>query len=151
MHYEESILKYAQEYNVDPYLIAAIMKNESRFNPKALSPKEAKGLMQIAPITGKWAAEKLPIENYAEEMLYDPDLNIKIACWYLNILHKEFDGDIELVIPAYNAGNGNVKKWLQNNELSSDGKTLDKIPFEETRFYLQRVLKDYKIYQKLYK
>ena len=111
IHYADIINVYAEEYNVDPYLVAAIMRNESKFNPNALSPKDAKGLMQIAPITGRWAEEKLLIENYREEMLYDPDLNIKIGCWYLSILHNEFNNDIELIIPAYNAGNGNIKKW----------------------------------------
>ncbi|WP_089284352.1 lytic transglycosylase domain-containing protein [Anaerovirgula multivorans] len=150
IHYRDIIEVYAEEYNVDPYLVAAIMRNESKFNPNALSRREAKGLMQIAPITGSWAAERLPIENYREEMLYGPDLNIRIGCWYLNILHKEFDNNLELIIAAYNAGNGNVSGWLENPEYSRDGETLDEIPFKETKIYLQKVLRDYKVYRWLY-
>lgn len=150
IHYRDIIEVYAEEYNVDPYLVAAIMRNESKFNPNALSRREAKGLMQIAPITGSWAAERLPIENYREDMLYDPDLNIKIGCWYLNILYKEFDNNLELIIAAYNAGNGNVSRWLENPEYSRDGETLDEIPFKETKIYLQKVLRDYKVYRWLY-
>ncbi|ARE87147.1 Soluble lytic murein transglycosylase precursor [Clostridium formicaceticum] len=151
MHYRDIIEIYAKEYDVDPYLVAAIMRNESKFNPNAISRREAKGLMQIAPITGNWAAEKLSIEDYHEDMLYDPDLNIRIGCWYLDILHKEFDNNLQLIVAAYNAGNGNVTKWLQNPAYSKDGETLDEIPFGETRIYLQKVLRDYKIYQWIYR
>lgn len=149
-HYEDLIKVYAEEYHVDPYLVVAIMRNESKFNPNAVSSKEAKGLMQIAPITGKWAAEKLPIENYREEMLFDPELNIQIGCWYLSVLQQEFNYDFDLIIPAYNAGNGNVKKWLKNTKYSKDGKSLDEIPFEETKIYHKKVSRDYKIYKWLY-
>lgn len=150
-HYEEIIELYAEEYDVDPHLVAAIIRNESRFNPNALSRRDAKGLMQIAPITGRWAAERFPIEDYTEEMLYDPELNIHIGCWYLRILHNEFDNNLQLIIAAYNAGNGNVSKWLENPEYSKDGETLSEIPFPETDNYLKKVLRDYKIYQWIYR
>jgi len=123
IHYRDLIEKYAIEYEIDPYLIVSIMKNESKFNPNAVSKKDAKGLMQIAPITGEWAAEKLDIENYSEDMLFDPELNIKIGVWYLNVLKNEFDNNMEIMIAGYNAGNGNVKKWLNNKEYSKDGET----------------------------
>lgn len=150
IHYADLIDKYAEVYQVDAYLVAAIIRNESKFNPNALSRKEAKGLMQIAPITGEWASEKLGIINYREELLYEPELNIQIGTWYLNVLHKEFQGRLELMVAAYNAGNGNVSKWLANPEFSSDGKVLEVIPFPETRGYSKKVLRDYMIYQKLY-
>ncbi|MCC5911765.1 MAG: lytic transglycosylase domain-containing protein [Clostridiaceae bacterium] len=150
-HYRDIIETYAEEYNVDPYLMVSIMRNESKFNPNAISRRDAKGLMQIAPITGGWAAEKLNIEDYREDMLYDPDLNIRIGAWYLNILHREFDDRLQLIIAAYNAGNGNVSKWLQNPEYSQDGETLDVIPFGETRIYSQKVMRDYEIYKRIYK
>ena len=151
IHYDDLIEKYSTTYNIDPFLAAAIIRNESKFNPNALSRKAAKGLMQIAPITGEWAAEKLNIQNYSEERLYEPELNIHIGIWYLNILYKEFDGRLELMVAAYNAGNGNVSKWLDNPEYSIDGKNLSVIPFPETRIYSKKVLRDYQIYQKLYK
>lgn len=151
IHYKDIIEKYTNEYDIDPYLVVSIMKNESKFNPNAVSRKDAKGLMQIAPITGEWASEKLNIPNYSEDMLFDPDLNIRIGVWYLSVLKYEFNNNIELMIAGYNAGNGNVKKWLNNPEYSSDGKTLDTIPFNETRIYQKKVLRDYKIYSKIYK
>ena len=151
IHYSDLIEKYANEYEIDPYLVAAIIKNESKFDPNAVSKKDAKGLMQIAPVTGEWASEKLNIQNYSEDMLFDPELNIKIGVWYLNILKNEFSENIEVMIAGYNAGNGNVKKWLNNSEYSKDGKRLDKIPFSETQIYQKKVLRDYKIYRKIYK
>jgi soluble lytic murein transglycosylase len=150
MHYKDLIVKYAEMNNVDPLLVAAIIRNESKFNPEAISKREAKGLMQIAPVTGHWASERLNIENYSEDMLFEPELNIRIGCWYLNVLNNEFNHNLELVIAAYNAGNGNVTKWLNNKEYSSNGDKLDRIPFEETRIYLIKVMRDYKIYQRIY-
>ncbi|KAB3539097.1 lytic transglycosylase domain-containing protein [Alkaliphilus pronyensis] len=151
IHYQEYIEKYSEIYNLDPYLVAAVIRNESSFNPKATSPKEARGLMQIAPITGEWASEKLKIDNYSVERLYEPELNIMIGCWYLNILYREFGDNLQLIIAAYNAGNGNVSRWLTNSEYSSDGKKLDVIPFGETKAYLERVNRDYNRYRIIYK
>lgn len=149
-HYRDLVDKYAAVYEVDPYLVAAIIRNESKFNPEAISRREARGLMQIAPITGEWATEKLQIQDYTVERLYEPELNIKIGCWYLNTLKNQFDGNLELMISAYNAGNGNVSKWLENPEYSKDGKGLDYIPFPETRSYLHKVTRDYERYQVIY-
>ncbi len=149
-HYRDLVETYAEEYNVDPYLVAAIMRNESRFNPNAISRREARGLMQIAPVTGDWAAEKLNIDNFTYEALYEPELNIRIGVWYISILENEFDGNLHLMVAAYNAGNGNVSRWLENPAYSKDGKNLDEIPFPETRNYLTKVLRDYERYQIIY-
>jgi len=149
-HYRDEVEKYSSMYQLDPYLVAAIIRNESRFNPEAISRKEAKGLMQIAPITGQWASERLELKDYNEQRLYEPDLNIMIGCWYLDILFKEFDRELPLIIAAYNAGNGNVSKWLEDPQYSRDGRVLDHIPFPETRIYLQKVSRDYNRYQIIY-
>nr|WP_132242047.1 lytic transglycosylase domain-containing protein [Marinisporobacter balticus] len=151
IHYEEIIDKYAIEYNLDPHLIAGIIRTESKFNEKARSSKDARGLMQIAPITGKWASEKLGMENYDEAILFTPDVNIKIGCWYLNKLKEEFGGDLQLMLAAYNGGSGNVNKWLQDTKYSEDGKTLTDIPFAETKAYVKKVIKSYKVYRIVYR
>lgn len=151
IHYYDLIEKYSKKYKIDRYLIAAIIKNESRFNPNAVSKKNAKGLMQIAPITGEWASKKLEISNYTEDMLFQPELNIQFGVWYLNVLKQEFGDDIELIIAGYNAGNGNVIKWLNDPRYSKDGNTLHKIPYNETRVYKHKVLRDYRIYTEIYK
>ncbi|WP_300300438.1 lytic transglycosylase domain-containing protein [Anaerosolibacter sp.] len=151
IHYKSLVEKYANEYDLDPFLVAAIIRTESKFNEKAKSPKEAKGLMQIAPITGEWAAKELEINDYTEDMLYIPEINIRIGCWYIDRLRGEFDGRLQLILAAYNGGSGNVNKWLNNPEYSQDGVTLKEIPFWETRAYVDKVLKSFKIYSILYR
>jgi soluble lytic murein transglycosylase len=148
--YEDNIIKYSQRYNVDPCLVAAVIKAESNFNEKATSHRGAYGLMQIMPDTGLWIAENMEFKNYKVEKLYDNEINIAMGCWYINNLNTEFNGDIDLVLAAYNGGRGNVQKWLSDKEYSQDGKKLDNIPFEETDKYVKKVKTNYNIYLKLY-
>lgn len=149
--YNSIIKKYAKEYDVDPYLIASIINVESSYNKEAVSPKDAKGLMQITPQTGQWASEEINMEGYTEESLFDPDTNIRIGTWYLNRLKDQFDENLDNVLIAYNAGSGNLNKWLVNKEYSKDGVNVDNIPFEETEKYLVKVKQSYKVYSKVYK
>lgn len=147
----EYIIKYSNEYELDPYLIASIINVESKYDIKAKSKKDAWGLMQITPKTGQWASRELNLQNYSVESLYNPETNIKIGCWYINVLNQEFNGNLKLVLAAYNGGSGNVKSWLNNSEYSFDGENLDHIPFKETEDYVEKVLKNYKMYKKIYK
>lgn len=148
--YEEYVFKYSREHNIDPYLVFAIIKAESSFNPSAVSHKNARGLMQITEITGEWGAENLGIDKFTVNQLYNPEINIRIGCWYLNRLMKEFNNNIDLVITAYNGGSGNVNEWLQNKKYSNTGESLQKIPFSETDRFLKKVKNYYSIYKKLY-
>jgi soluble lytic murein transglycosylase len=150
LRYQNTITKYAEEYTIDAPLIAAVIKTESNFYTFAESRKGARGLMQVTPATGKWIAEKLKIDNYNDNMLYDPEINIKFGCWYIQHLCKYFNNDYKLVLAAYNGGMGNVDKWLKDNRLSYNGTTLDIIPFKETSEFVERVKKNYKVYKKLY-
>lgn len=150
VRYKEFILSYSIKNNVDPYLVLAIIKTESNFNPNAVSPKKAKGLMQISDKTGQWGARILKLRNYSNESLFDPETNISIGCWYLNVLAGEFSNNSDLTLAAYNGGSGNVNEWLKNNELSSSGKSLDKIPFRETEMFLKKVNNYHFIYKRLY-
>lgn len=151
IYHRELIYKYSELYNVDPYFIAAIIKTESKFYPRATSHRDARGLMQISPITGAWAAEVLCIGNYSPERLYEPDINIMIGCWYVHILGEEFNGNLRNVIAAYNGGSGNVTRWLADKRYSNDGENLDHIPFDETRNYVEKVIYNYNVYSSLYK
>ncbi|MDR1774739.1 MAG: lytic transglycosylase domain-containing protein [Clostridioides sp.] len=144
--YSEYVSKYSKEYGLDENFVYSIIKVESKFNEKAVSKRQAKGLMQIMDVTKEWATKEMKISN---EDIFDPETNIKIGCWYLKKLFNEFD-DKSLVIAAYNGGSGNVNKWLKNKEYSTDGKTLQKIPFSETSKYLDKVNKAYKIYNEIY-
>lgn len=149
LKYRDLIRKYSERYNLDPYLVLAVIKAESGFRHTAVSRKNARGLMQITEGTGKWSAEKIGLKDFTADMLFDPEININIGCWYLSRLYGEF-GDTDLALAAYNAGSGNVSKWLNDRELSSTGRTLDRIPFKETEKYLKKVRNSYLIYKKLY-
>lgn len=150
LSYQILIKKYSDEFNVDPYLIAAIINVESKYDKNAISKKDARGLMQISPITGKWASEELNIDDFDVEDLFDPELNIMIGCWYLSILSQEFDNNLPLMLAAYNAGSGNVVKWLQDEKYSDDGESLKDIPFAETKDYVKKVQRNISIYRVLY-
>ncbi len=145
--YSIYVQQYAKEYNLDENLVYSIMKAESKFDEKAISRRGAKGLMQIADITRDWAIEELELSEDID--IYDPETNIRIGCWYLNRLYREF-GDTELVIMSYNGGSGNVKKWLSDKEYSHDGENIHTIPFPETDRYLDKVKKYHVQYNKLY-
>jgi soluble lytic murein transglycosylase len=151
LYYSAHIEKYSQKYNLNPYLVAAVIKAESNFKPEAKSPKDAYGLMQITASTGQWAAKEMKIDSFAVNQLKEPEYNIRMGCWYLDNLKKEFDGNMELVLAAYNGGRGNVQKWLADENHSKDGKNLYYIPFKETDKYVKRVKINYNIYKILYK
>lgn len=144
--YSIFVEKYSKEFNVEENLVYSVMKAESKFDKDATSRKGAKGLMQISDITRDWAIDELQLGDID---IYDPETNIKIGCWYLNKLYKEF-GKLELVIAAYNGGSGNVTRWLKNQEYSKDGKELDSIPFQETSTYVKKVRKNYDNYNETY-
>lgn len=153
LKYGDLISKYSSEYGVDPYLVSAVINVESGYRPGALSRRNARGLMQITPATGKWAAEKIGIADFDEGMLYSPDVNIHIGCWYLRYLEDEFGEiapDVTAVLAAYNGGTGNVKKWVQNGVIGQGEIRLDEIPFKETGNYIQKVTNNIKIYRWLY-
>lgn len=148
--YANYIKKYSVEYNFNPYVIAAVIKTESNFDKDARSKKNAIGLMQMTPSTAEEVSKKMGIKDFEVEMLYDPELNISMGCWYLNDLREEFGANMELILAAYNGGRGNVKKWLKDEEKSKDGQNLHYIPFEETDKYIKKVKVNYNIYKYLY-
>ena len=147
--YKEYVDKYSVEYDVDPLLVLSVIKGESNFDPKAESNRGAKGLMQIMDSTGQWISSNIEISYFLPHMLYDPEINIKMGCWYLNNLIEQF-GNVDTALAAYNAGSGNVSQWLQDSEYSKDGETLYNIPFAETKKYVDKIKVNYKMYQYLY-
>lgn len=150
LKYKEYVVKHSLQNEIDPYLIFAIIKAESNFNPKATSRKNARGLMQITESTGKWGAELLDMKNFTIENLYEPETSIIIGCWYIRWLMNEFEGNTDLVIAAYNGGSGRVNEWLKNKNYSSTGKSLDHIPYRETSLYVKKVKNYYITYKELY-
>jgi len=150
LHFEEIIFKYSEINDLDPYLVVAIIKVESKFLPGAISAKGARGLMQIMPETGRWAAEQMGLEAFSPGDLFDPETNIKIGTWYLNQLRREFNNDIDLVLAAYNGGRGNVKKWMERKQIDFGAKSIENIPFEETKLFIIKVKKTYRNYKRIY-
>lgn len=150
--YADHIAYYATYFDLDPALVSAIILSESSFNPEAESRLGARGLMQLMPDTAEWIAHKLDEddETYSFDNLYTPEVNIRYGSWYLGYLSRRFNGDPVKIVCAYHAGQGNVDAWLKNPAYSSDGKTLDKIPMENTATYCSRVLKARNVYRKYY-
>jgi len=150
-HYD-IVTKYSLKYNVEAPLIYAIIKAESNFVPDARSSKGAIGLMQVTPDTGKWISEKLKVSDFDEYQLLNPETNIEYGVWYINWLKSlevlNNGENTDVIIAAYNGGNGRVAQWLKNKEYSSDGKKLDHIPYDETANYVIRVNKYIEIYDK---
>ena len=147
--YKDYILKYAKEYDIDPYLLTAIIKVESRFDKNAASHKGAIGLMQLTEPTAFWIAESMGDESFTADDLYEPETNIKMGAWYVNNIRREF-GYIELVLAAYNAGRGNVANWIDNSLIAPDGTDCSGIPYKETKEYVKKVLSNQDIYRILY-
>ncbi|MDF2859012.1 MAG: lytic transglycosylase [Neobacillus sp.] len=145
LRYFDTIQKYAEEYHLKPELVCAVIHTESKFNKEAISPKGASGLMQITESTATWLAEELGMTDFAYDQVFDQEVNIRLGCYYLNRLENQY-GNMNVALCAYNAGSGNVNNWLNNSEYSSDGKTLNRVPFSETQNYLKRVKNTQKIY-----
>jgi soluble lytic murein transglycosylase len=150
LEYEDLILKYSHEYDLDADFVAAVISVESRYRPAVVSRAGAVGLMQIMPDTGEWIAEMLKDSEYLEDRLTDPALNIRYGCWFLDYLFKRYDGDVTLILAGYNAGIGRVSQWLEKQEYSSDGKTLENIPYKETREYVVKVNHAHEKYKDMY-
>ncbi len=151
IEYSEYIKKYSDEFNLDPWIVTSVIWVESKFDERATSHKDARGLMQITPETGSWISEQMKLKDFNSEQLYDPETNIKLGCWYLNNLKNQFDNRLPVAIAAYNGGSGNVNKWLNDSRYSGDNLTLKQIPFEETKNYVERVFDTQEKYKKIYK
>lgn len=148
--YEELVRKYAAEYGVDPNFVWAVIKTESDFKPDARSNVGARGLMQIMKDTYLWVDGKLPSGGPGTfDDMYLPEENIRYGTFLLGYLYREF-GSLETAAAAYHAGRTAVRKWLSDQNLSPDGVRLSSIPIDDTRHYVQKVMRAYRVYQKLY-
>ena len=150
VRYRDQIIREAGQYGLRPAYVAAIILNESSYDPSAVSNVGARGLMQLLPDTGRWIAGKLGISPYTDESLFDAETNLRLGTWYLDFLSDRYGGDPVLVACAYHAGHGNVDTWL--TRYSRDGRTLsiDEIPMENTRSYARKVVDSYAIYLENY-
>jgi len=129
LHYAQYVRVHAQEHGLDPALLAAVIYQESKFNSDAESSSGAIGLMQLTPSTAKGIAIRTGGHAFRTHDLYNPEINIRYGAWYLDNLFKKY-GSERLVLAAYNAGQGNVDRWLAADE---------DVQFGETRAYIDRV------------
>ena len=152
LEYRQLIESAAEAYNLRPAFVAAIIRNESSFQPRAESSVGARGLMQLMPDTAEWIAQKTKTQGYSFDRMFDPESNILFGCWYLNYLSNLFHGDPVCVACAYHAGQGQVTAWLSDPGISSDGSKLDldRMADGPTKSYARRVIKTDGIYQTLY-
>lgn len=139
----------AERHEMDPYLIAALIRVESSFDPSVRSPKGAIGLMQVLPSTARYVA-KVRGRPYVQENLYRPVHNIDVGTYYLRRLRDRY-GRIEYALAAYNGGEANVDRWLSEG-LGQGGPAdfVADIPFRETRLFVSNVLRTRRIYRALY-
>ena len=145
--YSETVERCASLYGVPPQIIYAVIKTESNFDPEAVSSAGAIGLMQIMPSTFSWLTELMD-EEHDISALRDPAINIQYGTFFLRYLYDLY-GNYNTAFAAYNAGIGNVSKWLESEQYSHNGQ-LTAIPFAETAVYVQAVTERAERYQKLY-
>ena len=142
--------KYARKYDLDKYLVFAVIKTESKFDQYAVSKAGAYGLMQLQAETAGDCARKLKMEVNLPDDLYIPDINIHLGTYYLSWLLDKYDGNIQLAIAAYNGGIGNVDNWLEDGRYSDGDGGLKNIPFGETANYVTGVTVSYEKYKEIY-
>lgn len=147
LEYQDIIVKYANENELDQCLVMAVIKTESNFVEDAHSGK-ASGLMQLTDDTASWIASKTDVD-IDKINLMNPKDNIRMGCYYLRYLIDYYEGNVDVALAAYNGGMGNVDKWLKDERYSEDGVNLKYIPFKETREYVKKVNNECEVYRKM--
>lgn len=148
--YIQYVERYSNEYNVPEYIILAVINVESEFNKDAISSAGAIGLMQMLPDTFTWLSSFEHLnENLTVNDIYDPEVSIRYGTYYLRYLFEKFH-NWDTVFAAYNGGEGNVAKWLNDPAYSNGDGTLKSIPFPETARYVQKINDNIKYYKSTY-
>jgi soluble lytic murein transglycosylase len=148
--YTETVDREARKYGLDPHLLLAVIRVESRFDPLAVSPAGALGLMQIMPSTGAEIEEQLGLSSNPAASPFGPDLNVRLGSYYLWRQLEAFGGQPELALAAYNAGPGNVRRWLRWLPTAEPELFVELIDFAETREFIKRVLTTQALYGRIW-
>ncbi len=149
LRYWDLVQKYSAERGLDPYLVAALIRQESTFNPRVRSRAGARGLMQIMPSTGKILARQ-ERRKYQLRDLYNPEVNIRYGTLYLKLLLARFNGRVDYGLASYNAGPHRVRRWTDMDLTIDPEVFIEEIPFDETRNYVKLVLRNEMLYRRLY-
>ena len=153
-YYWSEVVKASREADLDPYLILAVIRQESFFNEDAVSRVGARGLMQIMPRTGRRLARSMGLRRFESRTLFDPSVSIRMGSRFLGDQVRAFDGQtsgmgFQLGLAAYNAGPHIARKWIDRFPLEDPDAFVERIPYRETRLYVKKILKNYTIYKAL--
>jgi soluble lytic murein transglycosylase len=145
--YEDTILKWSQQRQINPLLVTALIRQESRFEREIRSAADAVGLMQLIPDTARSAAQQVKLDNYS---LTNPDDNINLGTYYLDFTHRQYQNNSMLAVASYNAGPNAVARWVDKYGLKDPDEFVEKIPYSETRGYVESVFENYWNYMLIY-
>ena len=150
--YAEYVKNEVGKYDLDPWLVKGLIRQESMYNSRSLSPAGARGLMQIMPKTGKRLFEQThPNQTFENDLLFEPDLNIQLGVRYLNNLNRKHKGNGIYILITYNAGPKVLRAWLSRfREIEDMDIFVESIPYPETRGYVKHVFRNHGIYKNLY-
>src|SRR6476661_4073999 len=140
LRHEDIIRQQADQKGIDPALIAGVIYAESHFRDGQVSAAGAQGLMQLTPATARYIAHKSGGTQFVVDDLGTPQVNIAYGAYYLRYLLRRYDGNVDFALAAYNAGEGNVDRWIADAKAHERALTITAIPYSETRAYVQRVL-----------
>lgn len=140
LKYQEYIVKYSKMYNVDPTLVAAVILQESRFNPNSVSSAGAQGLMQFMPGTAATVAREVGRTNYD---IFDPETSVQFGAAHIRDMLVKYNGDVDAALAAYNAGSGSADAWIREGLLRN-------IPSRETNSYVRKVKNYQSVYKSMY-
>jgi soluble lytic murein transglycosylase len=144
------ITPHSRNRQLDPYLVLSIIRQESAFDPEAVSSAGAVGLMQLLPNTARTVSQKLDMKRFRRTMLFEPDINVMLGTKYFSDLLKRYHGDVVFALAGYNAGKGRVDKWMETNAIDDIEVFIEQIPYNETRGYVKRILRNYNNYKAIY-
>jgi soluble lytic murein transglycosylase len=147
--YWDDLKRYSTQNELDPYLVASLIRQESEFNPNAISHANAVGLMQLLPVTGKKVAKDVKLHHFNASQLYTPAVNLQLGTRYFKSMVDKF-GSFEYALAAYNAGSDRVEDWLSQGKYRDPQEFVESIPFTETREYVQAILRNANVYKQLY-
>ncbi len=148
--FREIIVAEAQDRELDPYLVAAMARQESAFAADVVSRAGARGLMQIMPQTGRWWADRLGVSDYSDDLLFHPEINVHLGAAYFADLQRRY-GELQIALVAYNAGPTRARRWRERPAYKTDTELFaERIPLSETRTYVKSVQTWYRIYRQLY-
>ncbi|HJT90154.1 MAG TPA: transglycosylase SLT domain-containing protein, partial [Bryobacteraceae bacterium] len=149
--YRADLMANAQANGLDPYVVAGLIRQESEFNPQAVSRASAYGLTQVRPGTGRLFARRAGVRGFTSRALFQPAINLRIGTTIFRSMLEQHGGSLEQTLASYNAGPNRVSQWLTWKTYREPAEFVESIPYTETRDYVQAVLRNADVYRRLYR